>query len=227
MKYTIAGLLLVAVATSTAHTQTIAPQLKQLDFTGVAAHYNTYDDHRRPMAFLAGFELICDARLSDNNAIEVLFNPISGVNLRECALLRWDPLLRVWDTFSGNQVRVVRDGNGVYWSATMHEAGVFALMKELKLSGSTLLNAPSGYRAENWRYVQPNAGVVCEGFTRGQVIEVPMPSLSPMASISVQMRKNGEPAIQITDVRLGTLAKGMWKEVAAVNVTFDLMLAGH
>ena len=217
--------LLLAVATTEVVAQISVPQLKELNFQQMADNYNTYNKDREVMSFVAGFTLAGDAKLLGKNPVEVLFNPVSGTDRQDCKLLRWDPVLRVWVKFEGNQLITTKEATTSYWSANVNSPGIYALMKEVDLKGQTMLVVPDGYRAENWRYVQANAGIVCEGFKPSGEIAIPLPSISPLAVVSLQLRKTGEPLMKLSGLMAGNIVKGLWKDATISNSTFDMTLA--
>ena len=217
--------LLLAVASTAVEAQISVPQLKAINFEQVADSYNTYNDSREAMTFVSGFSLEGDAKLIEKNPVEVLFNPVSGTERQDCKLLRWDPVLRVWVKFQGNQLRTIKEQTTPYWSASVAAPGVYALMKENDLKGATRLVVPDGYRAESWKYVQSSAGIVCEGHKPGHELLIPLPSISPLATVSMQLRKRGEPVTNVASVPVGKLVKGLWKDAAMTEATFDMSLA--
>ena len=217
--------LLLAVASTAVEAQISVPQLKAISFQQVADSYNTYNDSREAMTFVSGFLLEGDAKLLEKNPVEVLFNPVSGTERQDCKLLRWDPVLRVWVKFQGNQLRTIKEQTTPYWSASVAAPGIYALMKENDLKGVTRLIVPDGYRAENWKYVQSSAGIVCEGHKPGHELLIPLPSVSPLATVTMQLRKKGEPVMNVAAVPVGKLVKGLWKDAAITEATFDMSLA--
>jgi hypothetical protein len=218
-------LLMFAVATSGMSAQVSMPQLNEVSFQQVAESYNTYNKDRELMVFVSGFTLEGDAKLLEKNRIEVLFNPVAGTDRKDCKLLRWDPVLRVWVKFEGNQLQTVKEATAPFWSAFVNGPGVYALMKEVDIKGQTLLMVPDGYRVDNWKYAHANAGIVCEGFTPAQQITIPLPSISPLAVVSMQLRKTGEPLMNLTGMTVGKVVKGLWKDATCTDATFDLVLA--
>lgn len=225
MKMKILFVLLLAFAPTVVEAQISVPQLKAISFQQVADSYNTYNDSREAMTFVSGFSLEGDAKLIEKNPVEVLFNPVSGTERQECKLLRWDPVLRVWVKFQGNQLRTIKEQTTPYWSASVAAPGIYALMKENDLRGATRLVVPDGYRAESWKYVQSSAGIVCEGHKPGHELLIPLPSISPLATVSMQLRKRGEPLTNVSSVPVGKLVKGLWKDAAITEATFDMSLA--
>jgi hypothetical protein len=217
--------LLLAVASTAAIAQSSAPQLKALNFQQVAENYNTYNDHREALTFVSGFTLDGDANLIEKNPVEVLFNPVSGTDRQDCKLLRWDPVSRAWVKFPGNQLRSVKEQTTAFWSAGVNAPGVYALMKENNWKGTTRLVVPNGYRAESWKYVQSSAGIVCEGYTPGQELVIPLPGISPLATVSMQLRKSGVPLMNVSGVPVGKLVEDLWKDAAVTDATFELTLA--
>jgi hypothetical protein len=217
--------LLLTVASTAAEAQISVPQLNAINFQQVADSYNTYNDSREAMTFVSGFSLEGDAKLIGMNPVEVLFNPVSGAERQDCKLLRWDPVLRVWVKFQGNQLRTIKEQTTPYWSASVAAPGMYALMKENDLKGATRLIVTDGYRAESWKYVQSSAGMVCEGHKPGYELLIPLPSISPLATVSMQLRKMGEPVMNVAAVPVGKLVKGLWKDAAITDATFDMSLA--
>lgn len=218
-------ILLLAGASTVVEAQIAVPQMKALNFQDVADNYNTYNDKREVMTFVSGFSLDGDAKLIEKNPVEVLFNPVSGTDRQDCKLLRWDPVLRVWVKFQGNQLRSVKEQTTPFWSGSVNSPGLYALMKENDLKGTTRLVVPDGYRAESWRYAQPSAGIVCEGHTPGREVAIPLPTLSPLATVSMQLRKSGEPVMHVAAVPVGKLVKSLWKDATITDATFDMTLA--
>lgn len=225
MKIKIILILLLAGASTAYTAQIVVPQLKALNFSAVAENYNTYNDKHVAMTFVAGFSLEGDAKLISNNPVEVLFNPVSGTDRKDCDVMRWDPVMRVWEKFQGNQLRMVKEQELPYWSASVNTPGIYALMKENDLKGTTRLIIPDGYRAESWKYVQVSAGLVCEGFTPGSELSIPLPSISPLAVVSMKLRKPGEPIMELSGITVGTVVKGLWKEAAITGAAFEMTLA--
>lgn len=217
--------LLFAVATMGMSAQVSIPQLNELSFQQVAESYNTYNKDREIMVFVSGFTLEGDAKLLASNQVEVLFNPVAGTDRQDCKLLRWDPVLRVWTKFEGNQLQTIKEATAPYWSAFVNGPGMYALMKEVELKGQTRLTVPDGYRADGWRYAHANSGIVCEGFTPTSEITIPLPSISPLAVVSMQLRKTGEPLMNLTDMKVGKVVKGLWKDAACTDATFEMVLA--
>jgi hypothetical protein len=209
--------------------QTIAqssiPSVHELEFEVVANSYNTYNSKREPMTFLSGFSLEGDIQSLKKNPVQVLFNPVANVDRSDCILMRWDPVMRVWNKLAGNQLKNVQEGRNMYWAAGIDSPGHYALMRELEKSGRTQLVLPDGFTAEEWRYVQSNLGVVCEGFTHAGTLAVPLESLSPVGHVSIRFRKSGRPVQQVSEVLLGTLVSDFWKDPDAVNPTYEMSFA--
>jgi hypothetical protein len=201
------------------------PSVHELEFEEVALDYNTYNDKHEPMAYLSGFSIEGDIQLLKKNPVQVMFNPIAKVDRSECILMRWDPVMRVWNKLTGKQLKNTTEGRNIYWAAAIDSPGHFALMKKIEKTGKTQIVLPVGYSAEEWRYVQPNIGVVCEGFTHTRTLSVPLLSLSPVAHVSMKFRKVGEPACTISEAVLGNLVKDFWKEPDAINQTFEMSFA--
>ena len=202
-----------------------SPLVRELDFEEVAQNYNTYNEKREPMSYLAGFSMEGDIQLLKKNPVQVMFNPLAKVDRGDCMLMRWDPVMRVWDKLAGNQLKNTTEGRNLYWAALIDSPGHYALMKELEKTGTTQLVLPSGCSAEEWRCVQQNMGVVCEGFAHTKSLSVPVPTLSPTARISMRYRKMGEPVQHLSDTVLGTLVSDFWKQPDAVNQTFEMSFA--
>lgn len=205
--------------------QSPMPSVHELEFEVVADRYNTYNSKREPMTFLSGFTLEGDIQSLIKNPVEVLFNPVVNVDRSDCILMRWDPVMRVWNKLAGNQLKSVQEGSNTYWAARIDSPGHFAMMKELPKSGRTQLVLPDGCTADEWRYVQRNVGVVCEGFTQAGTLAVPLVSLSPVGQVSIRYRKTGQPVQQVSEVLLGTLVSDFWKEPDAVNPTYEMSFA--
>lgn len=198
------------------------PKVNELSFAAVAADYNTYNDKHVPMSFLSGFSLEGDEETLMKNPIEIMFNPFHGVDRDDCKLLRWDPVVRVWTKFSGNTLRQTHEGSGLYWSGSVNSPGIYALMRDLDMSGKTTLQLPDGYKVERWRYVQSNAGVVCESQLKGTALEIPLPAISPLAELSMRCRVNGKQLEEFGYAPAGTLVKRLWKDPAAVNAAYNM-----
>lgn len=210
---------------SQASSQSTLPSVHELEFEEVAQSYNTYNDKREPMTYLSGFSVEGDMQMLKKNPIQVMFNPIAKVDRGDCILMRWDPVMRVWNKFSGNQLKNANEGRNLYWAALIDSPGHFALMKEIEKRGATQLMMPNGYSSEEWRYVQANLGVVCEGFTCTKIVSVPLMNLSPVAQVSLRFRKSGEQAVNISDEALGKLVIDFWKDADAVNKTYEMSFA--
>lgn len=207
------------------HSQTNMPSVREISFEEVAIRFNTHNDKREPMTFLSGFSLEGDAKSLTKNPVEVMFNPIAKLQRGECELMRWDPVTRVWAKFSGNQLKNSTEGSKIFWSAGIDQSGIFALMKEIPLHGVTNLHLPDGLTSEEWRYVQPNLGVVCESYKRCQSLSVPLPALSPMAQITMKLRKGGGTVETISDMPIGILVGDFWKKPDSVNQAWDISFA--
>ena len=207
------------------HGQTNMPSVREISFEEVATRYNTHNDKREPMTFLSGFSVEGDAKSLTTNPVEVMFNPIAKVQRGDCELMRWDHVTRVWAKFSGNQLKNSTEGSKIFWSAGIDQSGIFALMKEIPLIGLTSLHLPAGLTSEEWRYVQPNLGVVCESYSHCRTLSVPLPALSPMAQITMKLRKGGGTVETISDMPIGVLVGDFWKKPDAVNQTWDISFA--
>lgn len=227
MSIRIAFLLLCILSVSGIIAQMQFPSITELDFASVASDYNTFNEKHVPLSFLSGFELTGDESMLAQNPMEVMFNPIFGVNRDDCEILRWDPVVRVWIKFPGNALRQTRDGSGVYWSASVSAPGVYALLKGLEVSGSTKLLLPSGYQVEQWRYVQSSSGVVCEGFMKGTTLSIPLPVISPLGEISMRCRVDGKRVEEFDYTPAGILVKRIWKDAAASNASYTVELASN
>ena len=207
------------------HSQTNMPCVREISFEEVAARFNTHNDKRAPMTFLSGFSVEGDAKSLTKNPVQVMFNPIANVQRADCELMRWDPVTRVWAKFSGNQLKKSSEGSKMFWSAGIDQSGIFALMKEIPLHGETNLHLPEGLTSEEWRYVQPNLGVVCESYSHCQTLLIPLPALSPMAQITMKLRKVGGTVETISHMPMGVLVGDFWKKPDAVNQTWDISFA--
>ena len=218
--------LMVVYLLSAVHViaQSVSPSVKDLDFAMVAEQFNTCNDKREPMTFLSGCSIAGDDELLRKNPIEIMFNPIAKVDREDCLLMRWDPVLRAWKKFPGNRLNNTFEGRNAYWSAVVDASGHYALMKEIANHGSTQLLIPGGYAAEEWKYVQPNLGIVCEGFSTTRSIAVPVMNLSPLAQISLKFRKNGEPVSALSGLYVGQVVKDVWKDPDAINGSYELSL---
>ena len=208
-----------------AYCQNNLPSMREISFQEVAARYNTHNDKREPMTFLSGFFLEGDSKLLTKNPVDVMFNPIANVQRGECELMRWDPVNRVWMSFSGNQLKNTSEGSQVFWTASIDQSGIFALMKEIPSHGVTNLHLPDGFTSEEWRLVQPNLGVVCESYKRCQSLSVPLPALSPMAQITMKLRNGGGAVESISDMPIGVLVGDFWKKPDSVNQAWDISFA--
>lgn len=205
--------------------QYVMPSVNELTFEVLADRFNTYNDKREPMSYVSAFTVEGETNLLVKNPIEVMFNPIAKMERSDCLLMRWDPVLRVWVKLAGNQLRNAHEGGSVYWSAKVDAPGHYALMKEIDRQGKTMLTIQGGYAAEEWRYVQHNLGVVCEGFSATRMLTIPLMDVSPLAEISMKMRKSGEPVCKVSGVLLGTVVKDFWKVPAVANQTYEMSLA--
>ena len=205
--------------------QHVMPSVNELTFDVLADRFNTYNDEREPMSYLSAFTVEGESKMLEKNPVEVMFNPIAKLDRGDCLLMRWDPVLRVWLKLAGNQLRATYEGTRAYWAAKIDAPGHYALMKEIDKQGTTLLTIEGGYSAEEWKYVQHNLGVVCEGFSNTRTLTVPLMDLSPLAEISMRMRKNGEPVSRVSDVLLGTLVKDFWKSSDATERAYELSFA--
>jgi hypothetical protein len=211
--------------TTQAMCQNNIPSVHGILFNEIASSYNTFNDKHDPMTYLYGFSIDGDTHSLLKNPVEVMFNPIAQVQREDCVLMRWDPVTRVWRKFSGNQLRSSREAGKSYWVSTINHSGVFALMKEIPACGSTEVHLPPGIYSQEWRYVQSNLSVVCEGYAQCQTLVIPLPSLSPVAKISVKYRNGGGSVDTITSLPLGALISDLWKKPEAFCEVWNLSLA--
>lgn len=205
--------------------QHVMPSVNELTFDVIADRFNTYNDKREPMSYLSAFTVEGESKMLEKTPIEVMFNPIAKLDRGDCLLMRWDPVLRVWMKFAGNHLHTTYEGALTYWSANIDAPGHYALMKEIDNLGTTVLTIQGGYATEEWRYVQHNLGVVCEGFSNTRILTIPLVDVSPLSEISLSMRKNGEPVNKVSNVLLGTVVKDFWKVSDAVNRTYEISFA--
>lgn len=205
--------------------QHVMPSVNELTFEVLADRFNTYNDKREPMSYLSGFAVEGETKLLEKNPIEVMFNPIAKMDRGDCLLMRWDPVLRVWIKLTGKQLRNAYEDRSIYWSAKVDAPGHYALMKAIDRQGTTVLTIDGGYAAEQWKYVQHNLGVVCEGFSTTRTLTIPLMDVSPLAEISMNMRKSGGAICKVSDVLLGSVVKDFWKVPAAANQTYEMSLA--
>jgi hypothetical protein len=73
--------------------------------------------------------------------------------------------------------------------------------------------------------VQQNAGIVCEGFTKGTLISVPLSSLSPLAEISMKVRTPDQQFMAVDYTPVGLLSTNLWHDVNALNASHSLTFA--
>ncbi len=227
MNIRIACILLCLLSKSFVQAQLNIPLIRELAFADVAADLNTYSDKHAPLSFLSGFTLNGDEALLAKNPIEVMFNPVYGVHRDECRLLRWDPVIRVWTAFSGNALRQTRDGSALYWTANVATPGTYALMKDLAVAGKTRLDLPAGHKVEHWKYVQSNIGVVCEGHVKASSLSIPLPSVSPVAELSMRCRVDGNQIAEYALAPVGTLVKQLWRDASLQDATYKVEFASH